>query len=109
MEGMGGGGGVSGFGEQKDKLQLHVPSSESSLLNIICKILYTFTNPTITNVVLIDEYGEGGGGVCRVGEQNHKLWLDVPPSESSLLNIICNIVHFYQPFHYQHMTANSPK
>ena len=65
MEGMGLGGGGSGVGEQKDKLQLQVPSSESSLLNIICKILYTFTNPTITNVVLLDEYGGGGGGCLQ--------------------------------------------
>ena len=30
----------------------------------------------------------------------------------AMLNIICNILyplHFYQPFHYQHMRANSPK
>ena len=38
-------GGGCRVGEQKDELQLHVPSSESSLRNIICKILYTFTNP----------------------------------------------------------------
>ena len=45
MEGMGGGG-----GEEKDELHVCFPSSEKSLLNIICKVLSTFTNPYTTKI-----------------------------------------------------------
>ena len=44
----GGGGGV--VGEQKDELNVRVPSSEDSLLNIICKVLYTLINPCTSNI-----------------------------------------------------------
>ena len=44
MEGTGGG------GEEKDKRHACVPSCENSLLNIICKVLYTFTNPFTTKI-----------------------------------------------------------
>ena len=44
--GGGGGGGSEGSRlEGKDELHVGVPSSENSLLNIICKVLCTFTNP----------------------------------------------------------------
>ena len=43
MEGIGGGGGG-------DELRVCVPSSENSLLNIICKVLSTFTNPFTTKI-----------------------------------------------------------
>ena len=53
MEGMVRGGGGGGGGEE-EKHELHlpicVPSSENSLLNIICKVLYTFTNTFTTKI-----------------------------------------------------------
>ena len=49
MEGMWGGGG-GGDGEEKDELHVCGPSSDNSLLNIICKVLYTFTNPFTTKI-----------------------------------------------------------
>ena len=48
MEGTGRG---WGGGEEKDKLHLCVPSSENSLLNIICKVLYTFTYPFTAKII----------------------------------------------------------
>ena len=45
MEGMGGGG-----GEEKEELRVCVPSYENSLLNIICKVLSTFTYPFTTKI-----------------------------------------------------------
>ena len=47
MEGTWGGGG-GGVGEEKD--ELHVCGLSSALLNIICKVLYTFTNPFTTKI-----------------------------------------------------------
>ena len=38
------------MGEQKDELNVRVTSSDNSLLNIICKVLYTVTNPFTTNI-----------------------------------------------------------
>ena len=49
MEGTVGGGG--GGGEEKDELHVCVPSSENSLLNIIFKVLYTFTDPFTTKII----------------------------------------------------------
>ena len=45
---MGGEGGV--VGEKKDELLVRVASSENSLLNIICKLLYTLTNTCTINI-----------------------------------------------------------
>ena len=47
MEGMRGRGG----GEENDDLHVCVPSSENSLLKIICKVLYTFTTPFTTKTI----------------------------------------------------------
>ena len=42
--------GRGGGGEEKDELHVCLLSSENSLLNIICKVLYTFTNPFTTKI-----------------------------------------------------------
>ena len=41
----GGGWGRAVVGDQKGELHERVPYSENSLLNIICKVLHTLTNP----------------------------------------------------------------
>ena len=46
MKARGGGGGEEG----KDELHVCLTSSENSLLNIICKVLSTFTNPFTTKI-----------------------------------------------------------
>ena len=45
-----GGGGEQGVGEEKDELHVCLPSSDNSLLNIVCKVLYTLTNPFYQDV-----------------------------------------------------------
>ena len=37
-------------GEENDELHVCGLSSDNSLLNIICKVLYTFTNPFTTKI-----------------------------------------------------------